>query len=152
MIDLCSFFSYHICPSKQNFQFDTSFMFIIAVLNIIKIYQTRHPDINPRSSGSFSFLAVIILITVIGVVCLKDKKKILVIYFHCFFSFQQYYDEQWFWITYAIIHILSCLAFTGKIYYMGRLKVTFRVHVSQQQSTLNGIRCTLVRSKCSSIT
>jgi hypothetical protein len=43
-------------------------MFIIAVLNIIKIYQTRHPDINPRSSGSFSFLAVIILITVIGVV------------------------------------------------------------------------------------
>ncbi|UJR08524.1 hypothetical protein I4U23_012787 [Adineta vaga] len=98
---------YHICPSKQNFQFDTSFMFIIAVLNIIKIYQTRHPDINPRSSGSFSFLAVIILVTVIGV----------------------YYDEQWFWITYACIHILSCLAFTGKIYYMGRLKVTFRVHI-----------------------
>ncbi|CAF2533960.1 unnamed protein product [Rotaria sp. Silwood2] len=99
---------YHICPSKQNFQFDTSFMFIIAVLNIIKIYQTRHPDINPHSAGSFSFLAVIILITVIGV----------------------YYDEQWFWITYATIHILACLAFTGKIYYMGRLKVTFRVHVS----------------------
>ncbi|CAF3538185.1 unnamed protein product [Rotaria sp. Silwood1] len=98
---------YHICPSKQNFQFDTSFMFIIAVLNIIKIYQTRHPDINPRSAGSFSFLAVIILITVIGV----------------------YYDEQWFWITYATIHILACLAFTGKIYYMGRLKVTFRVHI-----------------------
>jgi hypothetical protein len=48
-------------------------MFIIAVLNIIKIYQTRHPDINPRSAGSFSFLAVIILVTVIGVVCLKDK-------------------------------------------------------------------------------
>ncbi|CAF2736229.1 unnamed protein product [Rotaria sp. Silwood2] len=98
---------YHICPSKQNFQFDTSFMFIIAVLNIIKIYQTRHPDINPHSAGSFSFLAVIILITVIGV----------------------YYDEQWFWITYATIHILACLAFTGKIYYMGRLKVTFRVHI-----------------------
>ncbi|CAF3966645.1 unnamed protein product [Rotaria sordida] len=97
---------YHICPSKQNFQFDTSFMFIVAVLNIIKIYQTRHPDINPHSAGSFSFLAAIILITVIGV----------------------YYDEQWFWIAYAIIHILACLAFTGKIYYMGRLKVTFRVH------------------------
>ncbi|CAF0836871.1 unnamed protein product [Rotaria sordida] len=98
---------YHICPSKQNFQFDTSFMFIVAVLNIIKIYQTRHPDINPHSAGSFSFLAAIILITVIGV----------------------YYDEQWFWIAYAIIHILACLAFTGKIYYMGRLKVTFRVHI-----------------------
>jgi len=51
-------------------------MFIIAVLNIIKIYQTRHPDINPRSAGSFSFLAVIILVTVIGVVCLKKQKTL----------------------------------------------------------------------------
>ena len=48
-------------------------MFIIAVLNIIKIYQTRHPDINPRSAGSFSFLAAIILITVVGVVCINNN-------------------------------------------------------------------------------
>ena len=44
-------------------------MFIMAVLNIIKIYQARHPDINPRSAGAFTFLAFIILINVIGVVC-----------------------------------------------------------------------------------
>jgi hypothetical protein len=61
-------------------------MFIIAVLNIIKIYQTRHPDINPRSAGSFSFLAAIILITVIGVVCFKNKTfsfflKIILLFF-----------------------------------------------------------------------
>ena len=100
-------------------------MFIIAVLNIIKIYQTRHPDINPRSSGSFSFLAVIILVTVVGVVSATSTERVS----HSTLSVQ-YYDEQWFWITYAIIHVLACLAFTGKIYYMGRLKVTFRVHVS----------------------
>jgi hypothetical protein len=29
-----------------------------------------------------------------------------------------------------VTHILACLAFTGKIYYMGKLKVNFRVHVS----------------------
>ncbi|CAF4518382.1 unnamed protein product [Rotaria sp. Silwood1] len=98
---------YHVCPSRQNFQFDTSFMFIIAVLNLIKIYQTRHPDINPRSAGVFSFLAVIIFVTVIGV----------------------YYDKQWFWIIYAIIHIIVCLTFTAKIYYMGKLKISFRVHI-----------------------
>lgn len=61
-------FSYHVCPSQQNFQFDTSFMFIIAVLNLIKIYQTRHADINPHSARTFSFLALIIFITVVGVV------------------------------------------------------------------------------------
>jgi hypothetical protein len=44
-------------------------MFIIGVLNIIKIYQTRHPDINPQSAGTFTFLAAMIFITVIGVVC-----------------------------------------------------------------------------------
>ena len=43
-------------------------MFIIAVLNLIKIYQARHPDINPNSSGAFTFLAMLILINVIGVV------------------------------------------------------------------------------------
>lgn len=81
MIFFLFFNSYHICPSKQNFQFDTSFMFIIAVLNIIKIYQTRHPDINPRSAGSFSFLAAIILITVVGVVCFETKKKAISLFF-----------------------------------------------------------------------
>ncbi|CAF3440804.1 unnamed protein product [Rotaria socialis] len=93
---------YHVCPSRQNFQFDTSFMFIMAVLNIIKIYQLRHPDINPHSAGVFSFLAGIILVTVVGV----------------------YYDKQWFWISYAIVHIITCLIFTAKIYYMGRLKIS----------------------------
>ncbi|CAF3987122.1 unnamed protein product, partial [Rotaria magnacalcarata] len=78
----------------------------LGLLFLIIVYR-RHPDINPHSAGSFSFLAAIIFITVIGV----------------------YYDEQWFWIAYATIHILTCLAFTGKIYYMGRLKVTFRVHI-----------------------
>ncbi|CAF4166026.1 unnamed protein product, partial [Rotaria sordida] len=97
---------YHVCPSRQNFQFDTSFMFIMAVLNLIKIYQTRHPDINPHSAGVFSFLAVIIFITVIGV----------------------YYDKQWFWIFYAMVHMVVCLTFTAKIYYMGRLKISLRVH------------------------
>ncbi|CAF4978995.1 unnamed protein product, partial [Rotaria socialis] len=29
----------------------------------------RHPDINPHSAGVFSFLAGIILVTVVGVVC-----------------------------------------------------------------------------------
>ena len=87
----CDFdFSYHICPSKQNFQFDTSFMFIIAVLNIIKIYQTRHPDINPRSSGAFSFLAVIILVTVVGVVRLlistEFKSHIFVFFYSIMMS------------------------------------------------------------------
>ncbi|CAF0788193.1 unnamed protein product [Adineta ricciae] len=98
---------YHVCPSRQNFQFDTSFMYIIAVLNIIKIYQRRHPDINPRSASAFTFLAVIIFVNVIGV----------------------YFDKLWFWITYCIVHIVICLTLSAKIYYMGRLKISLRIHI-----------------------
>jgi hypothetical protein len=100
-------------------------MFIIAVLNLIKIYQTRHADINPHSARTFSFLAMIIFITVIGVVCEINSFKTIENFDFIF----QYYDQQWFWISYAIVHIIICFMFTTKIYYMGRLKLSLRVHV-----------------------
>ncbi|KAM7399661.1 hypothetical protein PAMP_018910 [Pampus punctatissimus] len=37
---------YHVCPNYTNFQFDTSFMYMIAGLCMLKLYQKRHPDIN----------------------------------------------------------------------------------------------------------
>ena len=33
--------SYHICPTKVNFQFDTTFMYVIGVLLFLKFYQFR---------------------------------------------------------------------------------------------------------------
>jgi hypothetical protein len=82
--------AYHTCPSYSNFQFgkkiiiiiispcnipfiyllipDTSFMYVIGVINIIKLYQCRHPDINPSSQKVFLFLACCILLNVVGVV------------------------------------------------------------------------------------
>ncbi|XP_063366824.1 SID1 transmembrane family member 1-like [Cydia amplana] len=32
---------YHLCPNKMNFQFDSSFMYVLAVLCMIKLYQNR---------------------------------------------------------------------------------------------------------------
>ena len=34
---------YHVCPTKENFQFDTSFMYMMAGLLILILYQKRHP-------------------------------------------------------------------------------------------------------------
>ena len=34
--------SYHICPNHSNFQFDTAFMYTIAILCMLKIYQFRY--------------------------------------------------------------------------------------------------------------
>jgi hypothetical protein len=59
---------YHICPSDNNFQFDTAFMFIIGGLLIIKVFQARHPDIHTNAFVAFLAFAVVIFLTLIGIV------------------------------------------------------------------------------------
>lgn len=90
--------SYHVCPSRSNFQFDTSFMYIIAVLCMIKIYQTRHPDINARAPVTFGTLALIILLGLVGVLD----------------------GSTYFWAIFTTTHLFACLNLTAQIYYMGR--------------------------------
>lgn len=34
--------AYHICPNQNNFQFDTAFMYTIAALGVVTIYQFRY--------------------------------------------------------------------------------------------------------------
>ncbi|RUS72696.1 hypothetical protein EGW08_019552 [Elysia chlorotica] len=92
---------YHVCPSYQNFQFDTSFMYIIACLMMLKIYQCRHPDINAKAHVAFFSMALIIFIAVLGVI----------------------YGNSILWIFYALLHMLVSLVLTAQIYYMGRWRV-----------------------------
>ncbi|XP_076047171.1 SID1 transmembrane family member 1-like isoform X2 [Oratosquilla oratoria] len=89
---------YHICPNYSNFQFDTAFMYVIAVLCMLKIYQTRHPDINASASSAYATLAVAILLGVIGVLN----------------------GTLYFWILFGFFHVLACLFMSAHIYYMGR--------------------------------
>ncbi|CAG5122904.1 unnamed protein product [Candidula unifasciata] len=92
---------YHVCPNYTNFQFDTSFMYIIACLCMLKIYQSRHPDINAKAHVSYFTMALIIFFAVLGVV----------------------YGASFLWIIYALIHMLMTLIVTAQVYYMGRWSV-----------------------------
>ncbi|KAG0726020.1 SID1 transmembrane family member 1 [Chionoecetes opilio] len=92
---------YHICPNNSNYQFDTSFMYVISVLSMLKIYQTRHPDINASASGTYAALAAAVLLGVIGVLT----------------------GTLLFWIIFGLIHVLACLLLSCQIYYMGRWKL-----------------------------
>ncbi|XP_076724979.2 SID1 transmembrane family member 1 isoform X5 [Callospermophilus lateralis] len=94
---------YHVCPNYSNFQFDTSFMYMIAGLCMLKLYQTRHPDINASAYSAYASFAVVIMITVLGVVFGKN--------------------DLWFWVILSAIHILASLALSTQIYYMGRFKI-----------------------------
>lgn len=89
---------YHVCPNHTNFQFDTAYMYTIAVLILLKIYQTRHPDINANAYTAFGCLAFIIFIGVIGVL----------------------HGNMAFWIVFIALHVVACLVLSIQIYYMGR--------------------------------
>ncbi|XP_004414858.1 PREDICTED: SID1 transmembrane family member 1 isoform X2 [Odobenus rosmarus divergens] len=93
---------YHVCPNYYNFQFDTSFMYIIAGLCMLKLYQTRHPDINASAYAAYASFAVVIALTVLGAVSGENV---------------------WFWVIFSAIHILASLALSTQIYYMGRFKI-----------------------------
>ncbi|CAB3233590.1 unnamed protein product [Arctia plantaginis] len=93
--------AYHVCPNSMNFQFDTSFMYVTSVLCMVKIYQSRHPDINARAHATFGVLALIIFIGLVGVLNANF----------------------YFWIAFTALHLVTCLIMTFQIYYLGRFKL-----------------------------
>ncbi|XP_072847811.2 SID1 transmembrane family member 1 isoform X1 [Pogona vitticeps] len=94
---------YHVCPNYSNFQFDTSFMYMIAGLCMLKLYQTRHPDINASAYSAYASFAVVICLAVLGVVFGKNSV--------------------WFWVLFSVIHVIASLGLSTQIYYMGRFKI-----------------------------
>ncbi|GFQ85787.1 SID1 transmembrane family member 1 [Trichonephila clavata] len=93
--------SYHVCPNKANFQFDTAFMYVIATVCILKLYQSRHPDITAKSHTTWMILSVVIIIGFGGVV----KGGLYV------------------WIPFFFAHLAVTFVVSAKIYYMGRVKI-----------------------------
>eukprot|EP00058_Branchiostoma_floridae_P011692 XP_002597180.1 hypothetical protein BRAFLDRAFT_66308 [Branchiostoma floridae] len=92
---------YHVCPNYSNFQFDTSFMYIIGGLGMLKLYQTRHPDINANAYAAYASLAIVIFVAVIGVV----------------------FGTPYFWAIFTVVYVLAILALTAQVYYMGRWRL-----------------------------
>ncbi|XP_048120728.1 SID1 transmembrane family member 2 isoform X1 [Alosa alosa] len=94
---------YHVCPNYTNFQFDTSFMYMIAGLCMLKLYQKRHPDINASAYTAYACLAAVIFFSVLGVVFGKGNTV--------------------FWIVFSVIHILATMLLSTQLYYMGRWRL-----------------------------
>lgn len=80
-------------------------MYVIAVLCMLKIYQTRHPDVNASANFAYLVLSFAVLLGVIGVLN----------------------GSLYFWIIFAFIYVLSCSVLSGHIYYMGRWKCNLRL-------------------------
>ena len=55
---------YHLCPTNINFQFDTTYMYILATFMAIKLFKNRHLDLTPDVLAVFFLLAVSVAIGV----------------------------------------------------------------------------------------
>ncbi|CAG9862490.1 unnamed protein product [Phyllotreta striolata] len=89
--------SYHVCPNQLNFQFDSSFMYVMAVLCMVKLYQNRHPDINANAYTTFGVLAIAVVLAMIGIL----------------------EGTTFFWSFFVVIYIIMCFYLSVKVYYMG---------------------------------
>lgn len=54
--------------TSPSLHLDTSFMYMIAGLCMLKLYQKRHPDINASAYSAYACLAIVIFFSVLGVV------------------------------------------------------------------------------------
>ncbi|KAJ8707610.1 hypothetical protein PYW07_011287 [Mythimna separata] len=92
---------YHLCPNKMNFQFDSSFMYVIAVIVMIKLYQNRHSDIIPSAHTTFMIIAFVMTLGLFGIL----------------------FPSVLFSVLFTILHMLTCFVLTLKIYYAGKFKL-----------------------------
>ena len=97
---------YHGCPTNENFQFDTTFMYVVAILLILKIYQFRHPDVTSSANKIFFGISLVLLLEIIGIHCSGTKKD---------------HPERytWFWVVLSILYICFILKLAPIMYKSG---------------------------------
>uniref|UniRef100_A0A914WGB4 SID1 transmembrane family member 1 n=1 Tax=Plectus sambesii TaxID=2011161 RepID=A0A914WGB4_9BILA len=98
--------SYHVCPSSSNYQFDTSFMYIIGALGMLKIYQLRHPDINANAHVAFGILALFIFLAMCGV----------------------YFNDVPFWAVFSVCYILVMFGVSVEFYFKGQWRLNRHIY------------------------
>jgi len=59
--------TFHICPSNLSLQFDTTMMYLIMTLAMVKIYQFRHPDTTVNAFYCLYLLALALIFEAISV-------------------------------------------------------------------------------------
>ncbi|TRY76664.1 hypothetical protein TCAL_10682 [Tigriopus californicus] len=89
---------YHICPSQLSLHFDTTFMYVIAVLIFLKVHQFRHPDISANAHIVFSGIGLALAVEMIGF----------------------YTTNIIFWAIFDLVYLAMVFFFTLNVYFYGR--------------------------------
>ena len=88
--------AYHICPTTVSFQYDTTFMYLIAILLYVKLYQNRHPDSSASSVKAYRILGYAVMMEAISIYFYRQGKA--------------------FWVVFCIVYILGLVFVVANIY------------------------------------
>jgi len=72
---------YHVCPTKIDFQFDTTFMMMGAGLLFITVYQKRQPTITSGAFQVYGYFAGILSLNVLSLLPIPDKVFWIVVFY-----------------------------------------------------------------------
>jgi len=97
--------SYHVCPTNVTFQFDTTFMYLLAVLMFMKLYQVRHSDVSANAIGVFFGLGVALFLETISI----------------------YYSGPWFWAFFCTVYIIVIVVVSVHAYNLGIVKYDYKI-------------------------
>ena len=91
---------YHVCPTTLAFQFDTTFMYLIAILMFVKLFQGRHPDLSPNAFVAYMILGIALILE----------------------AFSFYYNGLPFWIVFCTIYMSFVVVISVVSYSLGTVK------------------------------
>jgi hypothetical protein len=89
---------YHVCPTEESFQFDTTFMYVIGTLCFVRLYQFRHPDAVASACKVFLGMGFVLLLEAVGI----------------------FNDSAVFWLVAMTAYFVLSLALTLVLYCAGR--------------------------------
>ncbi|CAL8076778.1 unnamed protein product [Orchesella dallaii] len=95
---------YHVCPNKFNFIFDVFFMYKIAAIAIVTMYQFRYPTYL-SSDITFATLAIVTIVAVLGLLWDNVIVRICFSIMHIIF----------------LVFVLATISFNGYIRRNGQL-------------------------------
>lgn len=113
-------------------------MYVTAVLCMVKLYQTRHPDINATAYATFGVLAIAILLGAFLLLINIETNETRNVVFVGMVGILK--ANLYFWIGFTVLHLLTCIYLSIHVYYMGCWRMNFETFRRFGQSFSNDYR------------
>lgn len=91
---------------------DTSFMYVMAMLIMAKLYQNRHPDVQASAYSTFTVLGLSVMVAMFGIIF--NSLPVLIVFF--------------------VSYVIFCVYMAFKLYFFANVTRGMRTFVDEARS------------------